>query len=113
MIKKLRVKYLTREIRRLRKKGKQAWKDSGKKTPWYGPQPYLSPKEAKRYRTLSEKRFKLVTNFGADVTGTDFDRYGPDATKALDEVNAEYKEVVPTYFDEDGKPKGSGPFVSD
>lgn len=90
MLKKLKLKYLDFAVKRLSNKEQRA-KD-------------------KRTR-LAKERYRLRYSFGTDVTDSDFNpkKGGGDA---LDSVNSDYVEVVPTYYGEDGRPKGEGPFVS-
>lgn len=90
MLDKLKLKYLDFAVKRLHTKEQRA--------------------KNKRTR-LAKERYRLRYSFGTDVTDTGFDpkQGGGDA---LDSVNSEYVEVIPTYYGEDGRPKGQGPFVA-
>jgi hypothetical protein len=120
MIKKLKMKWYAHVIRKYREIGRHNWSAyntrhrGGQASIWYGPDSWLDAEQSKKYRNAQIAYWKLRSMpYGADMTGQHVDvKRDLRVTKALDDLNAEYKEIVPTYFDESGQPKGSGPFVS-
>lgn len=108
---KLRKKYLDFEVKRLRNKARRNWKRNKNRGPFTGPRLYLTNEQYDRYVRLATERYNKRYNFGKDMTPSELNPKGPDAAKELDEINAEYKEVIPTYYGPDGLPRDTGPFV--
>lgn len=117
MFDRIKVAYYRYVAKKLRERGKERWKaynsTAKKKLTWYGPSSWLSKEDAQKYVNAQTRIYQLTgPTLGLDVTGTGFNPREKGASAALDEVNAEYKDVVPTYYGEDGYPRPRN-FIND
>ena len=110
---KLRRKYLDFEVKHLRNKARRNWRKSGRKVPFYGPRTWLSTKQYEKYVRLATERYNARYNFGKDMTLSDVNPKDRDAAPEIDAINAEYKEVIPTYYGPDGLPRDVRNAVAD
>lgn len=105
MIKRIRTKFYLARVNRLRKIGRKRYEELNAGHGWYGPDGYLTVAERTKYRAAQEYLMKNKFTFGTDVTGMDFDKRGPEATKALDEAGLgdNYVEVLPLHYQDNVK----------